>query len=127
MKNLTLIAILMTFAAPALANTTPPVAVPINVSYASHNVTTSTYYPVLNLTAKGVKGIMIQDSSGQTMEVGVAVYGATANTESAQFIIPASSVNTFYPMNIAAGMRISIKAVSGTATGGNFAATVFYY
>lgn len=112
----------------AMADTTPPVAVPVRIVYSAGNsVGLVNWRPLLNLTAKGVKGVQVQDTSGYTMEVGVTYYGAPANSEVSQFLVPATSVNTFYPMEIAAGMRVSVRGKGSTAISGEGNYTVFYY
>jgi len=121
----------------AMANTTPPVSVPVRTVYnnsgpsvglgGAGSVGTVHWVPLLNLTAKGVKGLQIQDTSTYTMEIGVATYGAAADSEVSQFLIPLSAANTFYPMAIAAGMRISIRGKGSVAITGENDTSIFYY
>lgn len=83
--------------------------------YSSVNVTTGAYVQLLaaaSVTA-AVKEIEIFDSSGQTL---LLATGAAASEVDQIYIIPGG--NGRIPLAIAASTRISVKAVSATASSG---------
>lgn len=81
--------------------------------YTSTNVTTSAYVQLIASTANTANSIEIFDSSGQTLFLAT---GAAASEVNQVYIIPGG--NGRIPLKIAAGTRISIKAVSATANTG---------
>lgn len=81
--------------------------------YTSTSVTTSAYTQLVASTAAAYSAVEIFDSSGQTLKLAI---GAAAS-EIDQFIIFPGG-NGRIPFTIASGSRISIKALSGTASVG---------
>jgi len=81
--------------------------------YSSVNVTTSAYTQLIASTAAEAHEVEIFDSSGQTLFLAT---GAAASEVNQVYIIPGG--NGRIPLRIAAGTRISVKAVSGTASAG---------
>jgi len=81
--------------------------------YSSVNVTTSAYVTLIASTATEYHEIQIFDSSGQTLKLAT---GAAAS-EVDKIIIPPGGTNPI-KLRIASGTRISIKAVSATASVG---------
>ncbi len=81
--------------------------------YNSTNVTTGAWVQLIASTAAAINWLTIFDSSGQTLELGTG----GAGVESRVLIIPPGGV-TQVPLRIAAGTRVSIRAVSGTASTG---------
>lgn len=82
--------------------------------YSSTNVTTGAWVELDSSTAGDFNCLTIFDSSGQTLELGV---GAAA-AESRVMIIPPGGHDGCIPLRIASGSRLSLKAISGTASSG---------
>lgn len=83
------------------------------ISYSGTNVTTSAYVQLLASTSNAINAIEIFDSSGQTL---LLATGAAASEADQIYIIPGG--NGRIPLSIATGTRISLKAVTGTASAG---------
>lgn len=88
--------------------------------YTSTNVTTSAYVQLVASTASAINAIEIFDSSGQTL---VLATGGAGSEVDQLYIFPGG--NGRIPFTIAASTRVSIKAVSGTASVGEN--TINYY
>lgn len=88
--------------------------------YSSVNVTTSAYVQLVASTGSTINSVEIFDSSGQTL---VLATGAAASEVDQIYIFPGG--NGRVPLTIASGTRISIKAVSATASVGE--STINYY
>ncbi len=88
--------------------------------YTSTSVTTSAYVQVLASTSSAISAIEIFDSSGQTL---VLATGGAGSEVDQMYILPGG--NGRIPFTIAASTRVSIKAVSGTASVGEN--TINYY
>jgi len=83
-------------------------------SYASGNVTTATWVELIASTAAQITQLIIGDSGGQVMELGV---GAAAS-EVRILLIPEGGIDVPFNILIAAGSRLSVRAVSATANAG---------
>lgn len=81
--------------------------------YTSTSVTTAAYVQLIASTAAAISELYIFDSSGQTL---VLATGAAASEVDQIYITPGG--NGVVPLAIAAGVRVSIKAVSATANVG---------
>jgi len=89
--------------------------------YSSTNVTTGAWTQLLaSVGATAIKEIEIFDSSGETLELGL---GAAGSETSSSFIIPGG--NGRIPLQIPAGTRLSIKAVSATANSGEIVVNLY--
>ena len=89
--------------------------------YSSTNVTTGAWTQLLaSVGATAIKEIEIFDSSGETLELGL---GAAGSETSSSFIIPGG--NGRIPLQIPAGTRLSIKAVSATANVGEIVVNLY--
>lgn len=82
--------------------------------YSSTSVTTVAWVQLIASVADDIDGITLFDSSGQTLELGIGA--ATAETR--LLIIPPGGLDGFIPVAIAAGTRLSVRAISGTASTG---------
>jgi hypothetical protein len=85
---------------------------PTRLDYSSTNVTTSAYVQLVASTSAATKRLQIFDSSGQTMILAVGGSGSEVD----KFYIFPGGIDINYA--IPAGSRISVKAVSGTASVG---------
>lgn len=81
--------------------------------YTSTNVTTGAYVQLIASTSDVIETMFIFDSSGQTLFFAV---GAAASEVNKFYIVPGG--NGWVPLEIPAGSRISVKAVSATASAG---------
>lgn len=81
--------------------------------YSSVNVTTSAYTQLIASTSGITNVLEIFDSSGQTLKI---AFGAAASEVDKFIVVPGG--NGRMTVNIPAGTRISIKALSGNATSG---------
>lgn len=86
---------------------------PVRNDYSSVNVTTAAYVQLVASLTSATTEIEIFDSSGQTLVLAV---GAAASEVDQIFVFPGGQGRT--PLAIAAGSRVSIKAVSATASVG---------
>lgn len=83
----------------------------VRLDYNDTNVTTGAWVQIIASTAATINGLLVFDSSGQTLELGVGAMGA----ESRKLLIPPGGISGFIPLTIASGSRISLRALSGTA------------
>jgi hypothetical protein len=88
--------------------------------YSGGAVTTGAWTQLIAATAGAAQGILLFDSSGQTLELGI---GAAAS-ESRLLIIPPGGLNGFIPVAIPAGSRVSVKAISAQADVGELNVTL---
>lgn len=86
---------------------------PVRNDYTSVNVTTGTYVTLVASMSQACTELEIFDSSGQTL---VLATGAAASEVDQIFVFPGG--NGRVPLLIGAGTRVSIKAVSATASVG---------
>jgi hypothetical protein len=93
----------------------------IRLVYSSTNVTTGAWVQLLaSVGATAIKEIEIFDSSGETLELGI---GASGSEVVQSYIIPGG--NGRIPLQIPAGTRLSIKAVSATANSGEIVVNLY--
>lgn len=93
----------------------------VRLVYSATNVTTGAWVELLSsVGVTAVKEIEIFDSSGETLELGV---GAAASEVSKAYVIPGG--NGRIPVQIAAGTRLAIKAVSDTANSGEIVINLY--
>lgn len=93
----------------------------IRLVYSSTNVTTGAWVELLSsVGASEIKEIEIFDSSGETLELGL---GAAGSEISQIYVFPGG--NGKIPMQIAAGTRLSIRAVSATANSGEIVINLY--
>lgn len=85
----------------------------IRNDYSSVNVTTAGYVQIVASLSGAVTAIQVFDSSGQTLVL--ATGGAGAEVDQI-YITPGG--NDYLPLAIGAGVRVSVKAVSATASSG---------
>lgn len=81
--------------------------------YTSTNVTTAAYVQLIASTSDTTNELYIFDSSGQTLFLAV---GAAASEVNKAYIVPGG--NGILHLNIPSDSRVSVKAVSGTASAG---------
>ncbi len=81
--------------------------------YSSVNVTTAAYVELIASTGSEINQLEIFDSSGETLKLAL---GAAASEVDLLLVTPGG--NGIIPVNIPAGTRVSIKAVSATASVG---------
>lgn len=82
--------------------------------YTGVNVTTGAWVQLIASTAADINMLYIFDSSGQTLELGT---GAAAS-ETRKMIITPGGLPDGVPLRIASGTRVSIRAISATASVG---------
>jgi len=87
--------------------------------YSGTPVTTAAWVQLIAATPDTINAITLFDSSGQTLELGV---GAPAS-ESRVLIIPPGGIDATTPLRIASGARVSVRAVSATASVGEITLT----
>lgn len=91
-------------------------------AYASTAVTTGAWVQLIADTGATVIGsITLFDSSGQTLELGTGA----ALSEARKLIIPPGGIDGPLDLGIPAHSRVSIKAISGTASVGEIDITAF--
>lgn len=91
----------------------------IRNDYVGTPVTTGAYVQLVAATSGIINQLHIFDSSGETL---VLATGAAA-AEVDQFYIPPGGLNATMDLNIAAGTRLSVKAISANATVGELVIT----
>lgn len=82
--------------------------------YSGGTVTTATWTQLIASTAAEINALSLFDSSGQVMELGVGAL----SSESRVLLIPPGGCDGVVPLRIAAGSRVSVRAVSANATVG---------
>lgn len=82
--------------------------------YSTTNVTTGAWVQLIASTAAEINSFFLFDSSGQTLELGT---GAAA-AETRKLIIPPGGIDGPVSLNIPAGTRLSLRAISATASSG---------
>lgn len=82
--------------------------------YSSTNVTASAWVQLIASTAAVINCVTVFDSSGQTLKLGTGGSGS----ETIALIVPPGGLGGCIPLHIAAGTRLSIRAISGTASTG---------
>lgn len=114
MKKILFALTFLAFSMPASAQNIPfgPLAA-IRTDYSSTNVTTGAWVQLVASLGAATSGVEIFDSSGQTLLLG---YGPSGQ-EVGQFIIFPGG-NGIVPFGFPAGVRVVIKALSGTASSG---------
>lgn len=85
---------------------------PVYNDYTSTSVTTSAYVQMVASTSNAVNHVQVFDSSGQALYLATGAAASEVN----QLIIPPGGGE--FPISIASGTRISLKAVTGTASSG---------
>lgn len=80
-------------------------------NYASGSVTTGAWVELVASLSDSVNEVEIFDSSGSTLELGIGGSGSEART---MLIFPGGNGRVL--LHIAAGSRVSIRAVSATAS-----------
>lgn len=88
----------------------------VRYSYGGGSVDTTTWQVLIITTAAVINCVTIFDSSGQTLELGT---GAAAS-ETRVLILPPGGLSGCIPLRITTGTRVSIRALSGTASTGEF-------
>lgn len=83
-------------------------------------VTTSAWTELIASTAAACQGLMLFDSSGETLELGIGAAAAETRT----LLIPPGGLNGFIPLRIPAGTRLSVKAVSANTAAGDLVLTL---
>jgi hypothetical protein len=87
--------------------------------YSVTPVTTGAWVQLIASTADTINSLAVFDSSGQTLELGV---GAAAS-ETRILLIPPGGIDGQTPIGIPAGTRLSVRAVSATASVGELTLT----
>lgn len=93
---------------------------PVRNDYSSVNVTTGAYVQLVASTSATINKLQIFDSSGSTMVLAV---GAAASEVDQFYIFPGG--NGDVELSIPSGSRISVKAVSASATSGELIINFF--
>lgn len=88
--------------------------------YSSTNVTTGAWVELVASTPSAISVLEIYDSSTQTLEIGI---GAAAAEVAKIYIIPGG--NRQVPLLIPAASRISVRAVSATASTGELTINMY--
>ncbi len=96
----------------------------VRTLYGSSPVGTTDWVVLIPSLPLDATSISIFDSSGQTLECGICDASAVANSEVRQFIIPPGGADC--QIQIPAGQRLSIRALSATANAGENDTNVFF-
>jgi len=90
----------------------------VNLSYSSTNVTTSAYVEIVATTSGAITSMTSFEGSGQGM---ILATGAAA-AEVDLLYIPPGGIDGQLNVSIPAGVRLSLKAITATASSGRFIA-----
>jgi len=118
MKHLFFILMLLVFTAIARADVSH--SVNTRTDYTVTSVGTSSWVELYSSLPASVYKLTIFDSSGQTMEIGTG----SAGNESRLFILPPGGGE--FALTVSAGTRVSIRAITGTASAGENDINFFY-
>ncbi len=88
----------------------------VRTAYSGSNVGTTDWVVLFASLPLTVSSMVVFDSSGKTMEIGICDADADANAEVRQFLVPPSGISV--KITIPRTQRISIRGVSGTANTG---------
>jgi hypothetical protein len=88
----------------------------VRTTYPSSNVGTTNWVVLIASLPYTSREMTIFDSSGQTLEIGTCSASDPANSELRQFLLPPGGISV--PIQIAQGMRVSIRAISALANSG---------
>jgi hypothetical protein len=88
----------------------------VRTTYPGTNVGTTNWVVLIASLPFTSRAMSIFDSSGQTLEIGTCSASDPANSELRQFILPPGGITV--PIQIAPGMRVSIRALSALANAG---------
>jgi hypothetical protein len=91
----------------------------IRHNYASTNVTTGSWVQIIASTAATINTIIVDDTCGEVMELGT---GAAA-AEARRMLVPRGGQGVPVDLAIAAGTRVSLRAVTASCTSGDFVLT----
>ena len=94
----------------------------IRLALTAANVGPLTWVPIVSSTVKSLQGLTVMNAGNLPLELGLALTGASANTEVSQLILPqltAGGPGLYYPMNAPYGSRLSLRAIGSTATYGD--------
>jgi hypothetical protein len=94
---------------------------PLRNAYGTTNVTTSAWTQLTAALPSGVSAIQVFDTSGQSVAIGVGAPGAEVH----KLTIGPNSNGMITPMRLEAGQRISVKALSATASTGELNINLF--
>lgn len=89
--------------------------------YSVTNVTSGAWVELIASTPAEIQAITLFDSSGRTLELGL---GAAAS-ETRLMIVPPGGIDGIIPILIPVGSRLSIRAISATASAGEIDITGF--
>lgn len=91
----------------------------IRHNYASTNVTTGAWVQIIASTAATINTMIIDDTCGEVMELGT---GAPAS-ETRKMLVPRGGQGVPVDLAVPSGTRISLRAISGNCTAGDFVLT----
>lgn len=89
--------------------------------YGSIPVTSLAWVEVIASTSATINAFTLFDSSGQTLELGTGA----AMAETRKLLIPPGGIDGLVPLAIPSGTRVSVRAISTSATVGELAMTFF--
>ena len=89
------------------------------IAYGSTSVTTGAYVTVIASVTNGGQSISVCDSSTATMKIAIGDAGSEVDIVE---VHPSTCV--VYPVSVKSGTRVSVEAVSGTASSGELNVTV---
>lgn len=89
--------------------------------YTSVPVTTGAWVELVASTPALTNGLLLFDSSGQTLELGTGAMGS----ETRVMLVTPGGPDAFVPLTIPVGTRVSVRAVSADATVGEIDLTLF--
>lgn len=92
----------------------------VRTNYSSTSVGTSAWVQLVASLSNASQTACIFDSSGQTMQLGVGASGSEAQA----LIIPPGG--GCFPLSINAGSRVSLRAITGTASTGENDLNLFF-
>lgn len=95
----------------------------IRIALTAANIGPLTWVPIVSSTQKTLQGLTVMNGGNLPLELGLALTGASANTEVSQLILPqveeGKNPGLYYPMNAPYGARLSLRAIGSTATYGD--------
>lgn len=99
-------------------------ALPVRVSFATTNVSTSAYTQLVASTVKGLKAVSVYNSGSSPVQI---AFGA-AGSEVVQLVAPASSslAPVVYPASAGYGTRVSVISVTQTNSTGELDVNLIY-
>ncbi len=109
----------------AIVNKVPPPGIGVTTNYETNPVGIDDWVVLIPKLENSIRAMLVYDSSGYPLEIGMCNYNAPANSEVAQFTI-FQGMNEYVNIPIGYAQRISIRAIEAPVTQGVNNLNIFF-